>query len=294
MALDMNQLKNAFKTPERENNNSGRQNNYYPFWNIKTGEQVNVRFLPDKNAENPMGFLVEKLMHTLIINGEKKSIPCLKMYHEDCPICKVSASYYKAGDKVNGKKYWRKKQHIAQALIFADPLPPNQETGETHTGTVRYLALGYQLFNIIKEAFEGGELDEIPYAFKKGTDFLIKKSQQGEYSTYAMGSKFARKSTDLDDDTIAYVQEQMIDLSTLLPRNPGAEKVQAWLEASLTGGSVDVAGTEDHGDDEGEATVPTVAAPVVQRTVETAGDDAVNQEAEAILAQIRSRRNTQK
>jgi len=291
--LDIQQLKNAFKTPERDNN-GGKISNYYPFWNIKTGEQVNVRFLPDKNPENPMGFLVEKLMHTLIINGEKKSIPCLKMYHEDCPICKVSASYYKAGDKVNGKKYWRKKQHIAQALIYADPLPPNQETNETHSGQVRYLALGYQLFNIIKEAFEGGELDEIPYSFKKGTDFLIKKSQQGEYSTYAMGSKFARKSTDLDDDMIAYVQEQMIDLSTLLPKNPGAEKVQAWLEASLTGSSVDdTSDTEEHGD-EAEGSVPTVSTPVVQRAVETKGDDDINEEAESILAQIRSRRATQK
>lgn len=310
MTLTLDQLKAAFK--QNDNSGSSRPNNYYPFWNIPEGSQAIIRFLPDANAENPMGFLVEKLMHTLTINGESKSIPCLKMYGEDCPICKVSAAYYKEEDKVNGKKYWRKKQHIAQALIVEDPLPPNEETNENHEGKVRFVALGFQLYNIIKDAFESGELDEVPFAYQGGTNFIIKKTKQGEYSSYSL-SKFARRSNDLTDDEIAMVQDQMIDLSTLLPQNPGLEKVERMLEAALTG--ADYSGDEDGGssggglnfkprskvsndddnppwDEEEESTpAPKKAAPKAEPVAddESSEDGEFDDEADRILAQIRAR-----
>lgn len=232
MSLSIEQLKAAFKTTDTQ---QSRPNNYYPFWNMKEGERAVIRFLPDKDPENPLGFMVEKLQHTLIINGEKKTVPCLKMYDDDCPICKVSAAYYKAEDKPNGKKYWRNKQHVVQAMIVEDPLAPDADSGETHEGKVRFIQLGYQLFNIIKEAFESGDLDEVPYMYENGCDFVIKKTKQGDYASYAVGSGFARKSSDLNEDQIALVEEDMIELSTLLPAKPELAKVEGMLEAALTG-----------------------------------------------------------
>lgn len=234
--LSLKDLQNVF---QNNNNSSGgprRPNNYYPFWNMQTGQQCTVRFLPDANEDNPMAFMVEKAMHTLYINGEKKSVPCLRMYdgEDNCPICKVSQSYYKENDKVNGKKYWRKKQHLTQALIVEDPLPEDTETGETHEGKVRFLALGFQIFKIIKDAIESGELDDVPFAYEGGCDFIIKKTQQGEYPSYVVGTKFARKTRDLTEDEIAHAEENMVDLSTLLPQNPGFEKVRSMLSAALS------------------------------------------------------------
>ena len=95
--LSLEQLRAAFKKDE---NQGSRPNNYYPFWDMKVGEQAIVRFLPDADENNPLGFMVEKFTHNLTINGESKSIPCMKNYGEDCPICKVSLSYYKEGDKI--------------------------------------------------------------------------------------------------------------------------------------------------------------------------------------------------
>lgn len=289
MTLSIDQLKAAFK--QKENEGSGRPNNYYPFWNIPEGNQAIIRFLPDANDDNPMGFMVEKLMHTLLINGEEKKVPCLKMYGEECPICKVSAAYYKAEDKANGKKYWRKKQHIAQALVVEDPLPADDATNETHEGKVRFVALGYQLFNIIKDAFESGELDEVPFAFEGGTNFVIKKTRQGEYPTYSL-SKFARKSTDLDDEEIAAAKDQMIDLSTLLPAHPGLEKVEAMLEAALTGAEFsDDTSSDDKPapkETKTESSKPaTKSAPVEESKDDDDGE--YGDEADDILAQIRER-----
>lgn len=296
MSLSIEQLRAAFKS---DNNSGGsRPNNYYPFWNMKAGEQAIVRFLPDKNQNNPLGFMVEKLMHTLTINGENKSVPCLKMYGEDCPICKVSSAYYKEGDKENGKKYWRKRQSIAQALIIEDPLPADADTGETHEGKVRFLALGHQIFTVIKEAFESGELDEIPFAYDGGCNFIIKKTSQGQYDTYAVGSKFARRASDLTENEIAYVEDNYIELDTLLPQNPGQEKVESMLEAALTGAEYSDSGssTDNSTPVSSQSTKPVVKASTNDEddADNNNGDSENNEfddnEADQILAAIRARR----
>ncbi|MDE1830434.1 MAG: hypothetical protein KGI25_08935 [Thaumarchaeota archaeon] len=306
MSLSLDQLKAAFKKNENEGG-TNRPNNYYPFWNLQEGQQAIVRFLPDKNTNNPLGFLVEKLMHTLDINGEKKSAPCLRMYNEDCPICKVSSAYYKAEDKANGKKYWRKKQHIAQGLVVEDPLPADENTKETHEGKVRFFALGYQLFNVIKEAFEGGELEDVPYSQDGGYDFIIKKTKQGDYAGYAVGSRFRAKARELTKTERSAADDQMIDLATLLPQNPGEEKLSAMLTAALNGtayeekqsdkptgfsfnkkGSKPVSVVHTDEDDNIPEEVAT-PAPKATPKVEAEGGQEFDAEAKQILESIRSR-----
>ena len=297
MALSLEQLQAAFKKNDNNNNEGGRPNNYFPFWDMKDNEKAVVRFLPDANEDNPMGFLVEKLMHNLTINGETKRVPCLKMYgHDDCPICAVSRAYYKEEGKKspNGKKYWRKKQHIAQALIVSDPLPADKETGETYEGKIRFLNLGWQVYEKIKADFESGELDTNPVEFKNGCNFNIGKSPSadGDYSTYAMNSGFARKSTDLTEDEIALVTDEMVDLSTLLPPEPTREKVEAMLNAALTGGEYEEGGSAASSSGNTPAATPTPAkaeeAPAAAPASEEADDDAAA--ADDILAKIRARR----
>lgn len=229
----------------QDTNNTGTRDqftkSFYPFWNMKTGQRCVIRFLPDRNDQNPRGFMVEKVFHNLTIAGQKKTVPCLSMYGDDCPVCKVSQEYYKAKDDVNGKKYWRKKQYIAQALVLEDPLPPDATTGDTHAGQVRYITLSYQIYNIIKEAFasEDDPLEGVPYDFEEGYDFIIKRTEQGQYASYATGTKFHSKQRALGEDELIVANDGMADLSTLLPKHPGLEKVQAMLNADLNGEEYD-------------------------------------------------------
>jgi len=308
---DINSIRNAFKSQER-NTGSG---NYFNFFLMDNDQQARVRFLPDVNEENPMGFLVEKVNHHLIINGEKKTVPCLSMYGEDCPICAVSQQFYKTeGDKsVNGKKYWRKKSHVCQVLVVEDPLPADKETKETNEGKVKYMTIGFQLFNIIKAAFESGDFDVVPFAFEGGADFIIKKTPQGEWSTYALGSGFVRKSSSLDAETVAMCKEHMVDLSTLLPQHPGTEKIEAMLEAALSGTAYEeesssgslasavsrIAQAKDTTEEDKPAFVPDETKPevVVETKVEpqataTVSTPAVEDEDDTddILAKIKRRR----
>jgi hypothetical protein len=279
-------LKQAYSDEPQQNQNQNFPNNYYPFWSMSVGQKAVIRFLPDLNENNPRGFLVEKVYHTLVINGQQRKIPCLSMYGEECPICKISQAYYKMKDEINGKKYWKKKQYIGQALVIEDPLPSNLETNESHQGKVKLLALGYQIVNIIKEAFASDELESIPYDFAEGYDFIIKKSAQGgktEYATYAVGTKFANKPRSLTEAELAVVEEGMIDLSSILPKNPGSVKVQAMLDAEMNGEPYNEVKSSFDSD---LPIKPTKPSPLEDNSEELSNDTNVDE----MLSEIRNRR----
>lgn len=290
----MEELRAAFNKPTFEGPKF--TNNYYPFWEMNPNESAIVRFLPDKNQENPLGFIIEKKQHKLTINGKERKVPCLEMYGEKCPICQLSREYYKAKDEVNGKKYYRTIQYIAQALIVENPLPVTEEEGDP-TGKVKLIAMGKQIYKNIKDTFESGELDELPYDYERGTDFIIKKDKQGEHASYSL-SKFSRRERALDEDTIANIE--LVELRSVLPKNPGLEKVQALLEADMTGeaynGDENATASNDDAD-VGEETAPRVTAkPSVSKaeSVEdsvSAGDKDGNEALEKLRSQLAARRN---
>lgn len=297
-------LKQQIKDKEKQSGGVG-QNNYYPFWEMKVGQQAVVRFLPDNNPDNPLMFLSEKLMHTLNVNGETKSVPCLKMYGEDCPICKISSDYYKQDDKDNGKKYYRKKQYLGAVLVVEDPLPPDADSGETHEGKIRWIALGKKLYDVIKDAFESGDLDDVPFDYQNGTDFIIKKTQTGEFADYSR-SKFAKNPRDLSEEEIAHAEASLINLSTLLPKKPEREKIENMLEAALTGNVYQEGGATSDGDDDvpfetakpspAKVTKPvatTKAKPEPKPEPVASAEDAADDDAQRILEEIRRRKKAQ-
>lgn len=267
--LSLDALKGAFAKENNREEGGKSPTNYYPFWDMPVGSRAVVRFLPDLDESNPRGFLVEKVTHQLIVNGNRRSVPCMGMYEEECPVCKTSQEYYKANDEVNGKKYWKKRQYIAQALIVEDPIP-KKDDGETYEGTVRAISLGYQIYNIIKEAFGSDELEAVPYDFNEGYDFIIKKTEQGQYASYAVGTKFANKPRALTAAELEAVEEGMVNLHTLLPQNPTLEKVQTMLNADLNGEPVE----EGSGRPAPARAAPKPAVAPKAKTVVSDDDDA--------------------
>jgi hypothetical protein len=278
------------------NTGSTYVNNYYPFWSMAVGQRVVVRFLPDLNEENPHHFMVDKVQHHLVINGQERKIPCLSMYGEDCPICKISQAYYKVKDEINGKKYWKKRQTLAQAIIIEDPLPADPETGETHLGKVRVLTMGYQLLNIIKEGLADPDLEGHPADVTIGCDFVIKKTEQGKYASYAVGTKFTNKVRALTNAELAVAEAGMVDLATLLPKHPGVDKVQAMLDAEMNGETYE--DEKSNWNAPSTSTKPAPAAPQAAITADapwndspaTTSDSGENPEVEDMLATIRARR----
>lgn len=281
---------------EKEKKESGGGGNFrgdiYPFWTMDFDESARVRILPDKNEENPYMFYVDRLEHKLSINGEDKRIPCRHMYGEDCPICELSRKFYKEQGKESkdGKYYWRDKTSLVRVLVLQDPLPANKETGETHEGKVFNTQFGYQLMEKIKEQIGSDDIGDFT-DFEDGTDFIIKKTKNGQYGTYSVGSQFARKSSAIDDDLRDGIE--LIDLSSLLPADPGYDKVYNLLQAHL--GAADYDGDDDKEDappprttkkDEGSS---EKAVEKVEKAVEKEADTDDDDD-DDIIAKIRRRK----
>ncbi len=243
-------------------------NDVYPHWNIEENATATVRILPDKNEDNEDNFFIEKLEHKLSINGKDRKIPCIKMWGEKCPICELSAKYYKADkaagnkDSVQGKYYYFKRTSLMKALITKDPIS-YEGGGESAVGQVKTLQFTYQLMNLINAALaeedEEKALTALPWDLDEGYNFVIKKTKQGEYDNYSTGSGFSNKVTGIPEQYREAVEAGMVDLSTLLPANPGLEAVQKLLEAHLSGDDV-----EDEEEDD---------KPVKRKVVETVEDD---------------------
>lgn len=205
---------------------------FFNFWKAPVDSVSAVRFLPDADESNPMGFLVENLAHELIINGKREKVPCLKMYGEDCPVCALSQKYYDEKSPEHneqlGKKFYRKKSYIGQVLVIETPIEHDQEQ------LVKLIEFGPKIFKQIQAAFQSGDLEEPPYELKGGYNFRIKKSKSGEYADYGTSS-FSPKQTDVADDLI----ESMVLYNLADYRTPkiSREVLEAMLLADQTGGT---------------------------------------------------------
>lgn len=291
------ELRERFKS-QKDKKSNFKNGDTYPFWDIKLEDSAIIRILPDGNTENPDMFFIDKLEHFLPINGKNKKIPCIWMYGEKCPICELSQKFYKAGDKIQGKLYWRKKQSLFRAVIIKDPLPAD-ETGETALGKVKTIQFNFQLMQKIMEQIsnEDDPLEELPWDSKKGYNFIIKKMKQGEYDNYVIASGFAGKSTPIPAEYLDSIE--LIDLKTLLPANPGEDTVHALLTAHLTGEDM----PDDYQEPPAEADTPKSATTarhtpedetvVVRRptkVVEPVASMVEEEEEDPIMARVRKRR----
>lgn len=281
----LNALKEAFN--KKASGGSGDQSwkLFYPFWKMPDDSQAVVRFLPDLDENNSLGFLVEKLEHELVVNGDRKKIPCLSMHGESCPICELSRKYYDEKNEEMGKKYYRKKSYIGQVVVIESPIDHDQSQ------LVKLIDFGPAIFKQIQAAFQSGDLEEAPYELKGGYNFRIKKTKSGQYASYTTSS-FAPKQTDLADDLIDSLN--LYNLADYRGAKMDRSTVEAMLVADQTGQSFEEA---DNGDDTSHVT-STVDAPAAARTVEAqppqtvapaAVEESPASKSSSVLAQLRAR-----
>jgi gp32 DNA binding protein like len=210
--------------------NSAAWKLFFPFWKAELDTVSVVRFLPDANTDNPMGFLVENHVHELNINGKREKVPCLKMYGEDCPICALSQKYYdqksEHHNETLGKKYYRKKSYIGQVLVLDTPIEHD------HAQVIKLIEFGPALFKQIQASFQSGDLEEAPYELKGGYNFRIKKTKSGEYASYTTSS-FAPKQTDVGDDVIETLE--LFNLDEYKTAKVSLEVLETMLAADQSG-----------------------------------------------------------
>lgn len=228
------------KTQTENNSSNAPWKLFFQFWKADVGSTSVVRFLPDLDENNPMGFLVENLTHELMINGKKKVVACGKMYGDSCPICELSQKYYNEKspeyNRELGYKFYRKKNYIGQILVQDTPLEHDQEQ------LVKLIEFGPKIFNQILAAMKSGDLETPPYYFEGGHNFRINKTQNGEYADYGTSS-FAPRPSNVSEDLIEQIE--LFDLAKHRAPHVTREVLEGMLLAATTGGSYDAAGGDD-------------------------------------------------
>lgn len=203
---------------------------FFPFWKAEIGTTSLVRFLPDLDEANPLGFLVENLTHDLIINGKKKTVACGKMYGDSCPICEQSQKYYdeKSPDynKELGYKYYRKKNYIGQVIVMDTTIEHNADQ------LVKLIEFGPKIFKQIQAAFQSGDLENPPYEFEGGHNFRINKTKSGEYADYGTSS-FAPRASNVSEDIIERIE--LFDLAKFRAPHVARDVLEGMLVAAESG-----------------------------------------------------------
>lgn len=228
MARSLAELQAAFKSKASTGTSNQNWKLFYPFWKMQEGQTAVIRFLPDVDEDNELSFLVENHSHELVINGEKKTVPCLSMYGEACPICELSRKCYDEKNEEQGKKYYRKKSFIGQVIVMESPIEMDA------TKLVKLIDFGPKIYKQIQDGFQSGDLENIPCEFKGGYNFRIKKTKSGQYADYGT-SNFAPKQSDLEDEVIAQIE--LYNLKDYRTAHMPRETIDAMLLAEQTGSS---------------------------------------------------------
>lgn len=230
MTSKLDALRASFEKKASSNSNGDQTwKLFYPFWKIEDDATATVRFLPDLDPDNPLQFLVENLQHELVVNGEKKKVPCLTMWGERCPICELSKKYYDEENDELGKKYYKKKSYIGQCIVIESPIEHDQSQ------LVKLVEFGPQIFKQIQAAFKSGDLEEAPQELKGGYNFRFRKTKTGSGQNSYTTSNFSPKQSDIDDELIAKLN--LMNLSDFRGKKPEVATVEALLLAERTGGS---------------------------------------------------------
>jgi hypothetical protein len=271
--------------PNRSGSSTGGDNAIYPHWNIKEGDEVVVRFLPDKDTNNTF-FWTERNMIKLPFAGIKGQtdsrpvtvqVPCMEMYGKTCPILTEVRPWFKDKSMEDmGRKYWKKKSYIFQGFVTTNPLAEDT----TPENPIRRFIIGPQIFNIIRAALLDPEMEELPTDSVKGVDFRITKTTKGGYADYST-SKWSRRERALDEAERSAIDKfGLHNLSDFRPKEPTEAEVKIikeLFEKSVDGEAYDLdkygqyfrpAGVAYQGNP--QVAVPTASAPAATPQPEAA------------------------
>ena len=245
---------------------------FFNFWKAPVDSVSTVRFLPDADESNPMGFLVENLTHELEINGKREKVACLKMFGEACPICELSSRFYdKNSPEFNeelGKKFYRKKSYVGQVLVLESPVEHDAAQ------LVKLIEFGPQVFKQIQAAFQSGDLDAAPFELKGGYNFRFRKTQTGSGQNSYTTSNFAPKQSDVDDAVLEQIT--LFNLNEYRTAKTERSALEAMLVAAQTGGT--------YQKDEGGSNGLTLATPKSKAAAAPAEDEPAAEAAAAPAA----------
>lgn len=219
---DKSKLKDVVQQQQESKSKNGDKR-YLNYFDLKAGEKLTVRFLPDQETGE---YWASSNSHggNLNIRGLRK-IACRRDHNEDCPVCDYSYGLYENGDD-ESKRWMRSEKFIAQCIVVDQP--KGFEIVESEDGNnIKLVSLPWAvLLELRKNITEGLVEDPMDY------DFVIKKEEKSGRANYK-SSYFGRDEEPFTDEMLEeFGKEGMMlyDLMAELPETPSLQDVNEWLE----------------------------------------------------------------
>lgn len=213
----------------------------FPFWDVKVGSSVGLRFLPDKNQNNPFMWMEKQTFRWSFAdpkNPQAKvnvTLPCREMYDgpKSCPIVNELRPMYNTGnerDAEAARPFWPKKVYIYQGFVRSSQI----QEESVPENPIRIFMVNKKVHTKIKESILSNDPQTAfqisPDDFERGRDFVVKKTKQGKYDNYDQ-SQWAFAETPLTEDELASIEKYGLwDLATRLPKRPSDEAFAVMLE----------------------------------------------------------------
>lgn len=222
----------------------------YPFWNMANDASVSVRFLPDKNNDNPFMWAEKQTFKWKFADSRRPqssltiTLPCREMYDgpKSCPIVNEIRPMWKGGDEEIAKVLWPKKSYIYQGFIRRSSIVEESKP----ENPIRILLINKEIHTFIRGSLLSEDpevrLDISPDDFENGRDFVIRKTKKGEWSNYGT-SQWANNPSSLTDEEITAIEKHGLwDLNSRLPKRPSNEAFDVMYEmfqVAMRGGAWD-------------------------------------------------------
>ena len=194
------------------------------------GNSYVVRLVP--NVENPSKTFFHYYSHgwESFATGQYISTVSPQTFGERDPIAEYRYKVSRTGseqEKDKAKAIIRLEKWLVNAYVIDDPVNPE------NNGKVKILRYGKQLHNIIMEAIEGEDAEQLgPKIFdlsSEGCSLRVKVEDQGGFPTY-VSSKFLMPGAipGVDDSKLSDIQSNVIELDKVF-----SIKSQAELQSTL-------------------------------------------------------------
>lgn len=225
---------------------------FLAFWNIPDNTALNLRFLPDGDANNPF-FWRERDMIRLTFNGivggsnetVTVQVPCNEMWvPKSCPILNELRQWYavakESGDKELEKRassYWKKKSYLMQCIVAPGSCEVKNDIAPENP--IRRVLVNKDIFTKVKSILMNPGVSELPTHYERGRDFIVIKGKNGSGHNNYDQSQFSMGERVLNVDELEAIDKYgLFDLGEFMPKQPTAEELQAiaeMFEASVDG-----------------------------------------------------------
>lgn len=205
---------NLDKLREKYKKDTEKSSNFYDdFFQLKTGEEATVRFLPWERDEQD--FFSETSIHRVETTTGNKNMHCPKIKGKDCPLCDT---YFAIWNKIN--KIGKETEDGKRLAGIARSCKANPRyyfnVVDRRTGEVKILSAGFKLYTKIIGTFldeDYGDLTD----WKAGWDFKIVRDQgPGGFPNYDRSAPRPKPCAAGTKEEIAVWKEEVHDIHGMI------------------------------------------------------------------------------